>query len=133
VVSDAKPDCAFSPFFPSHSYFCNFSIFFSYEIADGCYDWFFRVHQILILVLSQPIARDKKRLCPSGHSLLVLYDSCFLQCCVCSVLVDCLDSSSRDSETDRFLKFRNVNFLVLEIYIASSFTNRVELSRTSCV
>ncbi len=58
--------------------------------------------------------------------------SCF-ESCVRSVLVDRLDRSCREGESDVFLHLRDVNPLWLKVEISAYFAGRVELSRTGAV
>ena len=96
------------------------------ELVEGA------IHHIpLFMRIVKGLQAKEKR--ASGSFFFYLNKSCFFECCVCSVFVDSFDCASGDSETDRFFEFRNIDFLVLKVRIATYFSCRVELSRTSCV
>jgi len=65
-------------------------------------------------------------------SLLLNYTS-FLESCIRAFLLDCADRFSGDDEVHTLFKFRNVDFLLLEICVFSYFAGRGKDSRTSAV
>ncbi len=65
--------------------------------------------------------------------LRLLDEACLLESCVCTILVDGLDSASRNGKNHCLLQFRNINALLLEVELTSNFTSRVILGCTSAV
>ncbi len=57
----------------------------------------------------------------------------FLKSCESSTLLDGLQCSSGDNEVEALLKLRNIDLLLLEIWILSNDPGRVELGSTSTV
>lgn len=62
-----------------------------------------------------------------------LYNPCFLESGVGAVLLDGLQSASRDVEDKSLLEFRNVDTLLLEVRVLSNSTARIELRCSSAV
>ena len=64
---------------------------------------------------------------------LLLDETSLLESCVRAVLVDCLDSASRDVKIHSLLQLRNINTLLLEVELTSNLTSWVKLGSTSAV
>lgn len=63
----------------------------------------------------------------------ILYDAGFLKSSEGAFLLDGAKSASRDRQNDRLLEFWDVNTLLLEVWIASDVSGRIELGCTSSV
>ena len=62
-----------------------------------------------------------------------LYQAGFFESSKRSVFLDGFDASSGDCYIDRLFQFRNVDFLFLEVGVATAHSGRVKLRRTSAV
>lgn len=65
---------------------------------------------------------------------MFLFDqTSFAECGICAVLLDSAETASRNVDAHRFLDFRDVNTLLLEIWVATNLTARIELRCTGTV
>ena len=64
---------------------------------------------------------------------VILNYSRLLEGSVCTVLLDGAESASRDGDDDSLLELRDIDALLLEIWVATNFATRVILCCTSTV